>query len=133
MGHTYAKNRFIVCLKFSDLPGHPMFCLSTLLLWKPSLASRVKFMALIGCGRGAQCFLCYERTQGYRTHKSQGHFKVNWMPHAENGWGTVPVGEAERFSGVEVKPKSSPGRTPPSTDMEVTTSGEATAEQTEPG
>lgn len=109
MGYTYAKNQFIVCLKFSDLPRHPIFYLSMLLLWKPNLAYKVKFMVLRGCGRGAQCFPCYKKNSGL--HKSQGRFKVNWMPHLENGWGPVPAGEAERFSGVEVKLKSSPGRT----------------------
>ena len=64
MGYTYAKNQFIVCLKFSDLPGHPICYLSMLLLWKPNLAYKVKFTALRGCGRGAQCFPCYKKTQG---------------------------------------------------------------------
>ena len=65
LGYTYAKNQFIVCLKFSDLPGYPIFYLSTLLLWKPNLAYKVKFTALRSCRRGAQCFPCYNQTQGY--------------------------------------------------------------------
>ena len=90
-------------------------------------------MALIGCGRGAQCFLCCEITQQLQNAQEPGAFQGQLdapsgerMGNSSCWWSWTVLrggGETEEFS----------RKNPHSTDVEVTTSGEATAEQTEPG
>ena len=65
-------------MKFSNLPRHPIFYLATLLLWKPNLDYKMKFMAVIGCGGGAQWFPCYEGAQRLLEAQEPGAFQGQW-------------------------------------------------------
>lgn len=112
-------------MKFSNLPRHPIFYLAMLLLWKPNLDYKMKFMAVIGCGRGAQWFPCYGGAQRLLEAQEPGAFQGQWdTPSGEwvgsryCWWGWMILrdgGETEQFS----------RKNPCTAYLEVTTLGEA--------